>query len=364
VSSLRRKFVVGLGLSALAGAAKATTTSGGLGVLFQSSGGAYTNPLIQSTSAFFPQGSGLSSLSLTGRTQLPGMPSSQSPSANIAKTLWYDYVPTSPQRLFTSILPDTNFENVTLDLNPPGTHYSLWHNDGTVTQTAFGNPSLYLKAAATAGAAIGFFAPLIGFPLGLWFEILVLLNDVTITGAAGIKMFQFFKGQPPNSSNQLVADIGFPVGQRPTSGGLTLVQFPIFTGYSGGPIQSDITIGINPLTGAGGLSNVAMGSAVYSPQAANPSVAISSAITSSGTIPKFTAGAENFFAGYTGVSSVALIGEVIPGVPGAGFQENSGDSAMVYVGGNWVSLDTRFADTNAGTLVEDASIPYYGSPFP
>jgi hypothetical protein len=359
----RRKFIAGLGLASLAGAAKAAAPAGGLGVVFQSTGGAFSNPLIRPASAFFPQGSGLSSLSLTGRTNLPGMPSSQSSAVNIAKTLFYDEVPTSPQRLFTSLLPDSSFENVTLDLFPAGTQYQLYHpNTRSFTQTAFGQPSVYLKAAATAGATIGFFAALNAFPLGIWFELLVLLNDVTVTGAAAVKMYQFFKGQPPNNSNQLPANIGFPVA-NPLTGGLTLTQFPIFTGYSGGPIQSDITIGINPLTGAGGLSNTVVGSAVYSPQAASPNTATASAITSSGTIPRFAAGAPDFFGGYTGPSSVALIGEVIPGVPGTGFQENSGDSSMVYINGNWVSLDTRFADTNAGIPVEPADTLYYSDPF-
>jgi hypothetical protein len=363
--SLRREFIAGLGMASLASAAKAVTPGGFGGVVFQSVGGALTNPLIRPASAFFPAGSGLSSLSLTGRTNLPGMPNSQSSSVNIAKTLYYDYVPASPQRLFTSILPDTSFENVTLDLLPPGTQYYIYHpQTKSVTQTAFGTPSVYLKAAATAGATIGFFAALAAFPLGTWFEILLLLNDVTVTGAvAGVKIFQFFKGQPPSNSNQLVSYIGTPVGQTPPSGGLTLVQFPIFTGYSGGPIQSDVTIGINPLTGTGGLSDTVVGSVVYSPQAANPNVAISSAINSNGTIPRFGAGAPNFFASYTGTSSVALIGEVDPNVPGSGFQENSGDASMVYVNGNWTSLDTRFADTNAGIPVEPADILYYSDPF-
>jgi len=364
---LRRKFIAGLGLASLAGVAKAATPGGFGGVVFQSLGGATAqNPALKPASAFFPGQAQIASNAVTGQTQLAGMPSSSSRSANIAKTLWFDQQPSSPMRFFTTSDPSSGFEYLTLDLYPAGTSMSVF-NAATqrFDRTAYGLPSFVLRAFS-ASVALAFVVALNRFPLGQWWEILLLLNDASTAGASVLKAWQFVKGEAQNSSNVQSVQIGFAnvPGGQPAQPITTTSQFPIFTGQSGLGGQATITIGGVPnATGQNSVTNVVMGSVFYSTQPAVVGTALASAAPGPAgffTRPRF--GAPGFFNSAAGVSTVATMGEVAPDPNTIGWLDNTGIQNVLLPNGNWATLPTMFGDVGSQP-VEPADTLYYADPY-
>ena len=360
----RRRLLALAGSALFAlGPGRAAIAAGGRGLLMGLHNKASS---VVPASAFFNGQAKIASNAVTGQTQLAGMPSSSSRSANIAKTLWFDQQPSSPMRFFTTSDPSSGFEYLTLDLYPAGTSMSVF-NAATqrFDRTAYGLPSFVLRAFS-ASVALAFVVALNRFPLGQWWEILLLLNDASTAGASVLKAWQFVKGEAQNSSNVQSVQIGFAnvPGGQPAQPITTTSQFPIFTGQSGLGGQATITIGGVPnATGQNSVTNVVMGSVFYSTQPAVVGTALASAAPGPAgffTRPGF--GAPGFFNSAAGVSTVATMGEVAPDPNTIGWLDNTGIQNVLLPNGNWATLPTMFGDVGSQP-VEPADTLYYADPY-
>jgi hypothetical protein len=315
-------------------------------------------------SAFFPGGAKVASDAITGVTKLAGMPSLYTKSLNIDKTLWFDQMPTSAMRFLTTTDPTSAFEISSLTLYPPGASMSVFNRTvQRFDKTAFGLPSFVLQVISGA-VALSFVVALNRFPLGEWWRILLILNDASVVGSNVLKAWQYIKGEPPSSADVQSVQVGFASAAQPvqTVAIPTAGQIAFFTGMSGAQ-QANITIGGVPNTigGLNSVTNVAVGSVIVSPQAADVATAIRSAAPGpTGFFTRPTFGAPDYFNPNAGLSSVAMMGEV--NSAGIGFLDNTGIQNVLTVNGNWTTLPTMFGDVGAQP-VEPADTLYYADPF-